>query len=241
MAAGRSSRKEQTLAALTAASDRLAGLVESLSPAEGHQPIPRLGWTAADTAAHVVTVAGRLLGDRRRSAATEDTGRLNAICLEELADRDLPSLAERLRTDMGLVVDRVYPKVDFHRAYPFHGGTTISGGGGAAFLLCELLVHGYDIASVTRRDWAIPSAEAAIAIRGPAEFWTHLFEAEPLPTLKVEVGDDPALEFPVRQGLVDDQMSAVQADPVELLLAEFGRTTASNERLAAVLAALPQM
>src|SRR5436190_18296798 len=68
MAFGGSSRKEQTLAALAAASDRLAGLVRSLSATDGSRPIPGLGWTAAETAAHVVTVAGRLLGDRRRSA-----------------------------------------------------------------------------------------------------------------------------------------------------------------------------
>ena len=41
---------------------------------------------------------------------------------------------------MKIVVERVYPKVDFDRAYPFHGGTTISGGGGAAFVLWMAVV-----------------------------------------------------------------------------------------------------
>jgi uncharacterized protein (TIGR03083 family) len=231
----------RSLAALAAASDRLAALVQSLTSADGAQQIPYLGWTVADTAAHVVTVAGRLLGDRRRSAEPEETGRLNAICLEELADRDPTSLAARLRTDMGLVIERVYPKVDFDRVYPFHGGTTISGGGGAAFLLCELLVHGHDIASSTQRDWAIPAEEAAIAVRGPAEFWTRLLDAEGSPTFVVELGEYTRVEFPVRSGTVDGGDRPATADAAELLLAVFGRTVPSDERIATVLAALPQL
>jgi len=233
--------KGRSLAALAAASDRLAALVQSLSSADGAQQIPYLGWTVAETAAHVVTVAGRLLGDRRRSAVPEETGRLNATCLEELADRDPTSLAARLRTDMGLVIERVYPKVDFDRAYPFHGSTTISGGGGAAFILCELLVHGHDIASSTQRDWAIPAQEAAIAVRGPAEFWTRLPDAEGSPTFVVELGEYTPVEFPVRSGTVDGGDRPATADAAELLLAMFGRTVPSDERIATVLAALPQL
>ncbi|MBA3655273.1 MAG: hypothetical protein H0W70_13900 [Actinobacteria bacterium] len=187
------------------------------------------------------TVAGRLLGDRRRSAAPEETGRLNAMCLEEFVDRDPARLSERLRTNMSLVVERVYPKVDFDRFYPFHGGTTISGGGGAAFLLCELLVHGQDVASSTRQDWAIPAQEAAIAVRGPAEFWTRLLEAEVLPTFIVELDEHPPVEFPVRPGTIDGVDGRVKADAAELLLAVFGRTVPSDERIARVLAALPQL
>ncbi len=195
--------KGRTLAALAASSDRLAALVESLSSRDGAQEIPFLGWTVADTAAHVVTVAGRLLGDRRRSALPEETGRLNAICLDELADRDPMSLAARLRIDIGVVVERVYPKVDFDRIYPFHGGTTISAGGGAAFVLCELLVHGHDIASSTQRDWAIPDQEA---------IWTGLLGAEGLPTVAVGFGENTAVEIPVRGGTVNDVDGPIRTD-----------------------------
>lgn len=233
--------KEKTLAALAASTDRLATLVESLNSREGAQGIPHLGWTVAETAAHVVTVAGRLLGDRRRSALPEETGRLNAMCLDELADRDPVSLAARLRADMGVVVERVYPKVDFDRIYPFHGGTTISAGGGAAFVLCELLVHGYDIASRTPHEWEIPAQEAAIAVRGPVEFWTRLFDADSLPMFVVELGHETPLEIPVRGGVVDDADRPSRTNAVELLLTMFGRTDPTDERTARVLAALPQL
>jgi len=51
------------------------------------------------------------------------------------------------------VIDHVYSRLDFDRLYPFHGGSTISGGGGARWILCELLVHGYDIAAATGNEW----------------------------------------------------------------------------------------
>lgn len=171
----------------------------------------------------------------------EETGRLNAVCLGELADRDPVSLAARLRTDMGVVVERVYPKVDFDHIYPFHGGTTISAGGGAAFVLCELLVHGYDIASSTQRDWAIPAQDAAIAVRGPVEFWTRLLVAEGLPTVVVGFGFDAQVEIPARGQAVNDVDRPIRSDAVELLLAMFGRTVPTDERIATVLAALPQL
>jgi uncharacterized protein (TIGR03083 family) len=233
--------KEDALAALAAAADRLAGLVQSLGPEDSVRPIPYLGWNVADTAAHVVTVAGRLLGDRRRSETPDQTGRLNDQCLEEFADRNPQRLAERLRADMALVISRVYPKVDFDRTYPFHGGTIISGRGGAAFILCELLVHGYDIASTTGRDWSIPAADAALAVRGPAEFWTRLLEAEELPSLSVIVGDRPPVTFPIRSGTIGADIDPVEAKEPDLLLAVFGRTVPRDPRLAAVLAELPQL
>lgn len=240
MASGGIVHKQDTLAALGTAGDRLVALVRSLSLSDGRQPVPCLGWTVADTAAHVVNVAGRLLGDRRRSTTPEDTQRLNQVCLDELAERDLGSLADRLEVDLDLVVRRVYPKVDFERQYPFHAATTISGGGGAAFFLCELLVHGYDIALATQRDWEILAPGAQIAVRGPAEFWTTLFEPEGWLALRVDVGEFPPVTFPVRPGTIAEVESPVRAAPVELLLAELGRTTPADPCLAAVLAALPQ-
>ncbi|HUR73518.1 MAG TPA: maleylpyruvate isomerase N-terminal domain-containing protein [Sporichthya sp.] len=232
--------QKDTLTALAAASGRLVALVRSLGQADGSRAVPGLGWNVAETVAHVVTTAGRLLGDRRRGATPEDVRRLNEVCLEELGDRDMASLAECLDRDLGVVVGRVYPKVDFDRRYPFHANMTISGGGGAAFFLCELLVHGYDIAAATDRDWQIPLAEAAIAARGPAEFWCTVSEPAAWPMLAVDLGEPRLLELPVRPGTADVE-GPLQVNPLELLLAEFGRTTPSDPRLGAVLAGLPQM
>lgn len=233
--------QKDTLVALAAAGGRFVSLVRSLSPADGSRPVPDLGWDVAQTAAHVLTVAGRLLGDRRRGTSPVDVHRLNQVCLDELTDRDLASLADRLHRDLALVTERVYPKVDFDRRYPFHADITITGGGGAAFFLCELLVHGYDIAAATQQDWQIPVSEAAIAVRGPAEFWCTAAEPGAWRLLEVDIGEPRPVELPIRAGTVADVKSSVQADAVELLLAELGRTAPSDARLAAVLSALPQL
>src|SRR5437763_92820 len=114
--------KKSVIAEMASGADRLVALVRSLNPADGGLPVPGLDWTVAETAAHVVTVAGRLLGDRRRSRAAGETDLLNAQCLAEFDERDLAALASRIEADMRIVVERVYPKVDFDRTYPFHSG-----------------------------------------------------------------------------------------------------------------------
>lgn len=201
--------KQEVLPALGAASDRLVALVRSLDAADGDRPVEGLDWTVAETVAHVVTVAGRLLGDRRRSTTAADTAALNALCLTELPERDLAPLADRLEADLRTVVERVYPKIDFDRQYPFHAGITISGGGGAAFFLCEVLVHGWDVATATGRPWTIAPDEARVAARGPMEV-----------------------------GLLGSVRTA-EADPVQLLLGVFRRQTPTDRRLAEALAWVP--
>ena len=171
--------------------------------------MPDLEWTVAETVAHVITVAGRLLGDRRRSSTAADTAALNELCLEELQERNLGRLANRLEHDLCTVVERVYPKVDFDRQHPFHGGITISGGGGAAFFLCEVLVHGWDVANATGRPWTISPVDARLAVRGPMEI--GLLSGVP----------------------VED------ADPCEVLLGLFGRQTPSDAGLAESMSWIP--
>jgi len=86
-----------------------------------------------------------------------------------------------------------------------------------------------------------PAEEAAIAVRGPVEFWTRLLDADGLPTVVVEFGEDTPAEIPVRGGTANDVDRLIRTDAVELLLAMFGRTVPTDERIATVLAALPQL
>jgi len=137
--------KADILAALDDSGKRFVSMVRGLDPDRAARPVPGLAWTAVETAAHVVTVLGRLLGDRRRAATNEGVAELNATCLSEYTDRDINDIADRLEANLRTVIDRVYSKVDFDRLYPFHGGSTISGGGGARWILCELLVPGYGL------------------------------------------------------------------------------------------------
>jgi hypothetical protein len=184
-------------------------------------------------------VLGRLLGDRRRAATSEGVAELNAACLSEYTDRDISDVADRLEANLRTVIDRVYAKVDFGRQYPFHGGSTISGGGGARWILCELLVHGYDIATATGSAWEIPAAEASVAIRGPAESMNRLVEGKA--RYQVYLGKDDTVEFVASSGSVPAGAEPINAGADQFLLAFFGRIDASDPRLAAVVADLPSL
>jgi hypothetical protein len=192
-----------------------------------------------ETAAHVVTVLGRLLGDRRRAATSEGVIELNATCLSEYTNRDMGEIADRLEANLRTVIDRVYSKLDFDRQYPFHGGSTISGGGGARWILCELLVHGYDIAAATGNEWVIPPAAASIAMRGPAESMDRPTEGKTTTRHRVNLGVDDAIEFSASSDSLPASDDPIDAEPAELLLMFFGRIEASDPRLAAMLATLP--
>lgn len=230
--------KADILAALDDSGKRFVSMVRRLDPDLAARPVPGLAWTAAETAAHVVTVLGRLLGDRRRAATNEGVAELNATCLSEYTDRDINNVADRLEANLRTVIDRVYSKIDFDRLYPFHGGSTISGGGGARWILCELLVHGYDIAAATGNDWGIPTAEASIAIRGPAESMNRLVETKTSIRHRVHLGNDDTIEFVASSRPVPAGDEPMDAEPDELLLAFFGRIEVSDPRLAAVVADL---
>ncbi len=216
-------------------------MVRGLDPDRAARPVHGLTWTAVETAAHVVTVLGRLLGDRRRAATGEGVAELNATCLCEYTDRDINDIADRLESNLRTVIDRVYSKVDFDRQYPFHGGSTISGGGGARWILCELLVHGYDIAAATGNEWAIPAAEASIAIRGPAESMSRLVESKTPTRHRVHLGEDDTVEFVASSGPLAADDEPIDVQPDEFLLAFFGRIEVPNPRLAALVADLPAL
>jgi hypothetical protein len=230
--------KADILAALDDSGKRFVSLVRGLNPDLAARPVPGLAWTAMETAAHVVTVLGRLLGDRRRAASNEGVAQLNATCLSEYTDRDVNSVADRLEENLRTVIDRVYPKVDFDRLYPFHGGSTISGGGGARWILCELLVHGYDIAAATGKEWWIPATEASIAIRGPAESMNQLVESKTSSRYRLHLGKGDTVEFVASAAPVFAGDEPINAEPEELLLAFFKRIEVSDPGLAAVVADL---
>ncbi|MDT5220211.1 MAG: hypothetical protein QOF15_2316, partial [Mycobacterium sp.] len=181
------------------------------------------------------------LGDRRRAATNEGVAELNATCLSEYTDRDISDIADRLEGNLRTVIDHVYSKVDFDRLYPFHGGSTISAGDGARWILCELLVHGYDIANATGNEWGIPAAEASIAIRGPAGSINRLVESKTSTRHRVCLGKDDIVEFVVSSAPLPAGDEPIDAEPDELLLAFFGRIEVSDPRLAVVLADLPPL
>ena len=150
------------------ATHRLASLLRSLTAEEAARPVPGLDWTAADAAAHLVTLYGRALGDLRRSSTPEETAALNALCLAELGERDPVALAERLEGDGETVWNDVLPMLPDDLEVPFHAGTSSTIGPIMGVVLMELLVHGDDIARATDREWSVDDEDAWSALRAMA-------------------------------------------------------------------------
>jgi uncharacterized protein (TIGR03083 family) len=194
--------------AVVAANARLAALVRSLTAADAATPVAATpGWTAADVAAHVLTVHRRALGDRRRSATPEETGELNQLCLDETPERDPVVLADLLERDGPACVE-VLRSLPTDLSFRFHGGTRTTVVPVTGVILGEVLVHGHDIATAVGRPWAIAPAEAALVLAAMA----------------------PMHDDWVAPDGRDRLAAALRATPpVDLLLALHGRAAATPE------------
>lgn len=157
--------RDELTARARAASLRLADLVRSLDAGEAASPVPGAEWTAIETAAHVVNLYGRALGDRRRSASAAETAALNAVCLDEYDERDPGIVAERITADAVQVWDGLFPLVPEDAEIVFHAGAVTTIQPIMGVLLLEMLVHGDDIARATGRAWVVGDDDAWCALR----------------------------------------------------------------------------
>jgi uncharacterized protein (TIGR03083 family) len=163
-ATGRVVERSEVEDAVVAANARLAGLVRSLTPEEAATPVPATpGWTAADVAAHVLTVHRRALGDRRRSETPEATRDLNQLVLDETPERDPAVLADLLERDGPACVD-VLRSLPIDLSFRFHGGTRTTVVPVTGVILGECLLHARDIAQAVGRDWELTDAEASLVL-----------------------------------------------------------------------------
>lgn len=160
-------RLEQVIAAIERANADLGEVLRSLEPDEAARPVDGLDWNVADVTAHVLTVVRRGYRDRRRSSTVAETAELNAICLEEVIEREPKALADMLAEELPLSLG-VWRKVGPHVEFPFHGGLTTTMVPAAAMVLGEFLVHGWDVAHATGRDWPPPAADWVLMIESTA-------------------------------------------------------------------------
>ncbi|MEU8266427.1 maleylpyruvate isomerase N-terminal domain-containing protein [Sphaerisporangium sp. NPDC049002] len=133
-------------------------------------------WTVVESAAHVASIA-RWYGSMLRFdngphpfptikdallATTVDTvSDVNDVALGLFPERDQHRLAHLLRTSIDEIL-RVTEGLDPARPVIWLGDSRVPLAGVLAHLVNELLVHGWDIASVTRTRWVMPPREAAL-------------------------------------------------------------------------------
>lgn len=228
--------RDDVLAALDAALGRFVALLRDVPPAAAPTPVPQCpGWTVGDTAAHVLTVVRRALTDRRRSATPADTAALNATCLAETAERHLPALAALIERDGKTAVHGGLARLPLDLQFPFHAGAITTVVPAACILLCDVLVHGHDIAEALGREWPIPQDEAAVALRGGAELLAAWRRADaPRDAVEIVLPDgDPVV---IGTGPVAYRVTGLDAGAV-LLAFPYRRIAAADPGLLALQAA----
>jgi uncharacterized protein (TIGR03083 family) len=157
--------------AVRAATDRFCDLIGGLpDPAA---PLPGSTWTVREAVAHVVTVAPRYAQGARHEgewvADPRDLAALNDRQIRQLGPLDLldlPTMADQLRTG----VDALIAQLDRYGRRPpefrFHGGELVTADASLGILLGELLVHGWDLARVTRSSWPITGPDVELVMCG---------------------------------------------------------------------------
>lgn len=223
--------------ACDAAVARFVAMLRALPEETGALPVPGMDWTVAETAAHLVGIVGRGLGDLRRGATLAELHELNARCIAEVETRTLSDIADRIEADWSSGAPlRAAARGD--EPFPLHAGVVAEVAAAISYGVWDFLVHGFDIARATGYAWRIDPEEAARVLRAA------------LPALRPWIRDEviagseqrlvvtfstggPALDAVVGGGryevaLTDAEEADAAVDPVHTLLAVSGREPARD-------------
>jgi len=217
-------------------------------------PVPGLDWTVAETAAHVLTVLRRGLGDRRRSDTPAGTAEVNAVALRETGVRDPKTIGMEIARDSAVVARRVLPQVmDVDALIPFHAGMRVRALDAFGVMLGELVVHGHDIARALGAQPETPPEHAALALRAVLAVspgWLDPAQRDDPPRrLLLDVAGLPhVVEAVISSGGLDvhtcpddgtgEPRSGVRLEPLATLLALAHRVEADDPALRELAAAL---
>lgn len=167
--AGQPARMDEARAAIAAVAPDFVRLVRQSADV---RPVgPAVGtWTPGDVASHVRLVvevdtdalAGRRLpGTPLRPPAV---AAMNDAALAADPERDMGVLADRIEALLAEFLTVSGAPVS--EEVTWLGGARLPASAVACHLLEELLVHGFDLATATGREWTIAPAHAALAIIG---------------------------------------------------------------------------
>lgn len=160
---------DSVLPAIDSVADRFTALVTA-APDPAVQVPSSPGWTVRDVAAHLATVAVRYAdGPEGRGVWTEtplDLPALNHHQIKTLGTATVGDLAASLRQELAALQVQIRGYSGSPPSFRFHGGQQVRADIALGILLCELVVHGWDVARALRRPWPIDPGHAALIIDG---------------------------------------------------------------------------
>jgi len=229
---------DEMVAGLGRAGRAFVDLLRTLDAEDASQQCPGMAWTAAETAAHMINIVRRGMGDRRRSGTLAGLADQNDIGIGEIATRDPAELATLLEADLTeylallATLDEATARATVVR---LHAGVKADVSTALSYQLFDELAHGDDIARATGRPWDIPAAEAALVLRAGLPALTPWVKSDVLAGAvqrtsfaMPDAGAGDGIEIEVGEGrydvrAVDAAEVEWDADPVHLFLALAGR------------------
>jgi uncharacterized protein (TIGR03083 family) len=205
-------------------------------------------WTVAETAAHMLNIIRRGLGDFRRADTLGGLAELNDQGIEEIPERDLRALADLIEADMGTALSLLAARNDSDAAaavFPLHVGLVADVPTAISYSMFDFLVHGYDIAKATGAHWSIAPDYAGVTLQAALPALRPWVVKEvlsgPTQTVAITFSPDVTLALRTGQGVWDVKPAQpngteVRVGAVELLLGIAGReqpTEPTTRRLAA--------
>jgi hypothetical protein len=209
-------------------------------------PVPRLSWTAAETAAHVVgdlreytTTLGNRTVDQPEQfgTGTESPSRRSAIVnanhLAVVKERNLRRLADMLEAAAGEYL--VYAADDPGQDAPLatSNGLQIPPSVMTTLLLGEQLLHGLDISRASHQRWTISAADALLVIPGvlavAPSYVRRSSRSRPPISFELRMRGGSRYHLAVHDGSATVSAAGekadctISADPVEFLLLGYGR------------------
>ena len=206
-------------------STRFAELLRSAP--DPHAPVPGLGWTVAELAAHVVSLTARyepfLKGQGDAFYATMPE--MNAQELDAFSRLSLDELAAYLERGTSLLLSLCTSGEASARFFDLESDCASA----IALYVEELLVHGLDLARAVGSPWPIAHAEAVMAIAGllvPLQKFidpeatrgfraTYELRLRGGPTVSMAINDGEAT---ISAGRTRNADCRISADPLAFLL-----------------------
>jgi hypothetical protein len=199
------------------------------------------GWSARDTAAHLLTVINRYneFSPDRLAADPRGVDSINAVEMAAWASASTGECLDQLRCEIATFDQRwgAASGIPLDFPFPFHGGATIDYQAAMTNALAEFVMHGYDLATAAGVPWPVHARDAELFCGFGSQILPAYVRAGFAGTAAIEVRVSGMLPWvlhvdgPVRRSALlhanDAPTMTVEADPATFILAAYGRLDAT--------------